>query len=116
MAVFPSPLETSSAAQVAEGAPRRAERRALARAALNLADQLLDRLELLSLKGQQEVPDSLTALTDTLRRAAVIAGIERPALDTHGGVLRLMDDVYDVEDELLPRCRRRALPPVPATH
>lgn len=109
-------MDTVSASPVAEGLEDPAERRIRARRALRLADQLLNQLELLALKGRRDVPDSLQTLITNAQAAAAAVGVRRPELDPGASVLPLMDLVYSVEDHLLPQCRVRPYPPVHASH
>lgn len=79
-------------------------RRKSARATLQLADGLLDQLEMLVLSGRHDVPASLLGSIDAVARAAGAAGINHAQLESDYGVLHLMDDVYDLEAKLLKRC------------
>lgn len=78
-------------------------RRRSARSALQLADRLLDQLELRLLADRRDVPVSLFHAIDTVRRAASGAGVDHASLETDCGVPRLMNDVYDLEAKLLRR-------------
>lgn len=55
------------------------------------------------------LPGSLLPSVRELRGAARRAGIHDPQLRTGHGVSVLMDDVYKLEEQLLRRCRRRAI-------
>jgi hypothetical protein len=81
--------------------------RAVARRALNQADALLGDLEELQLRGDTDVPtwcgDSATAL----RWASIKAGLRDPRLESESGVIKLMDDVYTLEERLMRRLRLR---------
>ena len=116
VALFVTPTEVPlPAAQLSDTAPGATARRLRARAALRVADRLLDELERLELQDKQDVPDSLWRLIEILEQAAVRAGIEHGPLIADCGVMRLMDDVYELEGKLLPRCLRRAYP-TPSEH
>lgn len=84
-----------------------ADERRLARRALNRADELLGEVERLQLGGYCEVPawckDSATAVG----RAATRAGVRDPRLETDAGVIKLMDDVFTLEERLMRRLRRQ---------
>lgn len=79
------------------------------RLAIALADRLLDRLEQLLMQKVQVVPGSLLPSVRALRLAARRAAIHDPQLRAGHGVIVLMDDVYKLEEQLLQRCRRRAI-------
>lgn len=79
-------------------------RRTSARAALNAADGLLDQLEMLVVAGKHDVPASMLGSLASLERAASRVGIDHVSLEPTCGVLRLMDDVYELEARLLRRC------------
>jgi hypothetical protein len=80
-------------------------RRKSARAALKVADRLLDQLELLALAKTSDVPPSLRQSIAAAEQAAIAAGVDRAGLDRECGVRRLMDDVFELEARLLRRCR-----------
>jgi hypothetical protein len=81
--------------------------RAVARRALSQADALLGDLDELQLRGDTDVPtwcgDSATAL----RWASIEAGLRDPRLESESGVIKLMDDVYTLEQRLMRRLRLR---------
>lgn len=87
--------------------------RSRARAALKLADELLDRLEVLSLADKHQVPASLRGLIGAVDEAATAVGVHSSLQADGYDVMAMMDDVYDLEDQLLPRCRVRAYPRIP---
>jgi hypothetical protein len=72
--------------------------RQIARRALNQADALLDDLEELQLRGVSEVPFWCSDRATALRRASILAGIRTPHLESESGVIKLMDDVYTLEE------------------
>lgn len=78
-----------------------------ARRALSLADQLLGKLEELLLIDYADVPSSCLASARAVSSAAIHAGVRDPRLETEAGVIRLMADVYDLEELLLRRLRVR---------
>jgi hypothetical protein len=80
-----------------------------ARQAIAVADGLLERLEQLLMQKVDSLPGSLLPAVRTLRQAARRAGIHDPQLRTGHGVIRLMDDIYILEEQLLRHCRRRAI-------
>jgi hypothetical protein len=92
---------------VAVSVDHAAPARAVARRALNQADALLGDLEELQLRGDTDVPtwcgDSATAL----RLASIEAGLRDPRLESESGVIKLMDDVYTLEERLMRRLRLR---------
>ncbi|HEX9097773.1 MAG TPA: hypothetical protein VF990_16925 [Candidatus Dormibacteraeota bacterium] len=81
--------------------------RGIARRALNQADALLDDLEVLQLRGVAEVPSWCGDRATALRRASIVAGIRNPRLESESGVIKLMDDVYTLEERLMRRLRLR---------
>lgn len=81
--------------------------RRIARRALNQADELLDDLEVLQLRGVAEVPSWCGDRATALRRASIVAGIRNPRLESESGVIKLMDDVYTLEERLMRRLRLR---------
>jgi hypothetical protein len=83
--------------------------RRIARQALNQADKLLDDLELLQLSGVADVPSWCGDRARALRRASVLAGIHKPGLESESGVIKLMDDVYTLEERLMRRLRLRTV-------
>jgi hypothetical protein len=80
-----------------------------ARQAIARADGLLEGLEQLLMQKAERLPGSLLPSIRALRQAARRAGIHDPQLRTGHGVTMLMDDIYILEEELLRRCRRRAI-------
>jgi len=92
---------------VAVSVDHAARARAVARRALNQADALLGDLEELQLRGDTDVPawcgDSATAL----RWASIEAGLRDPRLESESGVIKLMHDVYTLEERLMRRLRLR---------
>jgi hypothetical protein len=78
-----------------------------AREALRLADRLLNDLEELQLRGRVRVPTRYRRWVERLDRAASRVGITstRQSLETHLGIIRLMDDIFELEEKLLRRCR-----------
>jgi hypothetical protein len=83
------------------------EDRRIARRALHRADALLDDLEKLQLRGVAEVPSWCGDRAAALRRASIQAGIRDPRLEAESGVIKLMDDVYTLEERLMRRLRLR---------
>lgn len=84
--------------------------RRIARRALNQADELLDDLEVLQLRGVAEVPSWCGDRATALRRASIQAGIRSPRLESDSGVIKLMDDVYTLEERLMRRLRLHQRP------
>lgn len=72
-----------------------------------MADSLLNGLEELQLEGRVRVPAGYGKWLERLRRAAATVGISsvRSPLESHLGILRLMDDIFELEGKLLLRCR-----------
>jgi hypothetical protein len=83
--------------------------RRIARRALHQADELLDDLEELQLRGVAEVPHWCGDRATALRRASILAGIRNPRLESESGVIKLMDDVYRLEERLMRRLRLRTV-------
>lgn len=83
--------------------------RRIARRALNRADELLGDLEELQLRGLTDVPSWCRDGATALRWASVEAGIRDPRLDAESGVIKLMDDVYTLEERLMRRLRLRTV-------
>jgi hypothetical protein len=83
--------------------------RAVARRALNRADALLGDLEDLQLHGHTDVPAWCRDSASALRWASIIAGVRDPHLESESGVIKLMEDVYTVEERLMRRLRLRRL-------
>lgn len=83
--------------------------RQIARRALNQADQVLDDLEELQLRGISDVSSWCSDRATALRRASILAGIHHPHLETESGLIKLMDDVYDLEERLMRRLRLRTV-------
>jgi hypothetical protein len=83
--------------------------RRIARRALDKADELLDDLEELQLGGVAEVPSWCGDRATALRRASIQAGIRNPHLESESGVIKLMDDVYMLEECLMRRLRLRTV-------
>ena len=81
------------------------EGRRLARRALNQADELLGDLEELQLRDHTEVPSWCIDRAVALRWASIEAGIRDPRLESESGVIKLMDDVYTLENRLMRRLR-----------
>jgi hypothetical protein len=86
----------------------KADRR-IARRALNQADGLLGDLEELQLRGHTKVPSWCRDSASALRWASIDAGIRDPRLESESGVIKLMDDVYALEDRLMRRLRLRTV-------
>jgi len=82
-------------------------RRRQAKEALRLADNLLNGLEELQFRGRVRVPAGYGKWLERLRQAAATVGISsvRNPLEPHLGILRLMDDIFELEAKLLVRCR-----------
>jgi hypothetical protein len=82
-------------------------RRRDAREALRLADRLLNDLEELQLRGRVRVPTQYRRWIERLHRAASQVGISstRQSLETRLGIIKLMDDIFELEEKLLRRCR-----------
>jgi hypothetical protein len=82
-------------------------RRRDAREALRLADRLLNDLEELQLRGRVQVPTPCRRSVERLHRAASQVGISptQQTLETRLGIIRLMDDIFELEEKLLRRCR-----------
>ncbi len=82
-------------------------RRGDAREALSLADRLLNDLEELQLRGRVHVPTRCRRSVERLHRAASQVGISftHQTLETRLGIIRLMDDIFELEEKLLRRCR-----------
>lgn len=82
-------------------------RRRDARDVLRLADRLLNDLEELQLRGRVHVPIRCRRSVERLRRAASEVGISstHQTLETRLGIIRLMDDIFELEEKLLRRCR-----------
>jgi hypothetical protein len=78
-----------------------------AREALRLADRLLNDLEELQLRGRVRVPTQYRRWVERLHRAASQVGISsnRQSLETRLGIIKLMDDIFELEEKLLRRCR-----------
>jgi hypothetical protein len=85
------------------------EDRVITRRALNRADELLGQMEELLLHGHTDVPSWCQDSATTLGRAAIIAGVGHPRLETEAGVIKLMDDVYELEERLLRRLRAQTV-------
>ncbi len=83
--------------------------RRIARRALNRADELLGDLEELQLRGLTELPTWCESGATALRWASIEAGIRDPRLDAESGVIKLMDDVYTLEERLMRRLRLRTV-------
>ena len=83
--------------------------RRIVRRALNRADELLDDLEQLQLRGVAEVPSWCGDRATALRWASIQAGIRNPRLESESGVTKLMDDVYALEERLMRRLRLRTV-------
>ena len=83
--------------------------RRIARRALRQADELLDDLEELQLRGVAEVPSSCGHRATAPRRASILAGIRNPRLESESGVIKLMDDVYTLEERLMRGLRLRTV-------
>jgi hypothetical protein len=83
--------------------------RAVARRALNQADALLGDLEELQLRGDTDVPSWCEVSATALRWASIEAGIRDPRLESESGVIKLMDDVFTLEERLMRRLRLRRL-------
>jgi hypothetical protein len=82
--------------------------RRIARRALNRADDLLGDLEELQLRGETDVPPWCGDRVAALRWATIEAGIRNPRLESESGVIKLMDDVYTLEERLMRRLRLRS--------
>jgi hypothetical protein len=82
--------------------------RAIARRALHQADALLGDLEELQLRGGIDVPFWCGDSARALRGASMKAGIRDPRLESESGVVKLMDDVYTLEERLMRRLRRQS--------
>lgn len=85
------------------------EDRRIARRALHRADELLGDLEELQLRGHTEVPSWCRDSAWALRWASIEADIRDPRLDSESGVIKLMDDVYTLEERLMRRLRLRSV-------
>jgi hypothetical protein len=85
------------------------EDRRIARRALNQADGLLGDLEELQLRGDTEVPSWCRDAAAALRWVSIQAGIRDPRLESESGVIKLMDDVYTLEECLMRRLRLRTV-------
>ncbi len=83
--------------------------RRTARRALNRADDLLGDLEELQLRALTDVPSWCRDSATALRWASIEAGIRDPRLDAESGVIKLMDDVYTLEERLMRRLRLRTV-------
>ena len=83
--------------------------RRIARWALHRADELLDDLEELQLRGVADVPSWGGHRATSLRRASILAGIRNPRLESESGVIKLRDDVYTLEERLMRRLRLRTV-------
>ena len=83
--------------------------RVVARRALRQADSLLGDLEELQLRGDTEVPSWCGDTATALRWASIEAGIRDPRLESHSGVIKLIDDVFTLEECLMRRLRLRRL-------
>lgn len=79
--------------------------RTAARRALNQADALLADLEELQLRGNSDVPSWCGESATALRWAAMKAGIREPRLESESGVIKLIDDVFTLEERLMRRLR-----------
>ncbi len=82
-------------------------RRREAREALRLADRLLNDLEELQLRGRVRVPTRYRRWVERIHRAASRVGISsaHQSLETRLGIIKLMDDIFELEEKLLRRCR-----------
>jgi hypothetical protein len=83
--------------------------RAVARRALKQADALLGDLEELQLRGDTDVPTRCGDSATALRWASIEAGIRDPRLESESGVIKLIDDVFTLEERLMRRLRLRRL-------
>jgi hypothetical protein len=81
----------------------------MARRALNQADELLGDLEEMQLRGDTNVPPWSSDTATALRWASIEAGIRDPRLESDSGVIKLMDDVYTLEERLMRRLRGRTV-------
>ena len=68
---------------------------------------MLGDLEELQLRGGIDVPSWCGDNARALRGASIAAGIREPRLESESGVIKLMDDVYSLEERLMRRRRRR---------
>jgi hypothetical protein len=77
------------------------------REALRLADRLLNDLEELQLRGRVHVPAAWRRSVERLQRAATQVGISstHQTLETRLGIIRLMDDIFELEEKLMRRYR-----------
>jgi hypothetical protein len=80
-----------------------------ARRALNQADQLLGDLQELQLRGDTDVPSFCSRSAMALRWASLEAGTRDRRLESESGVIKLMDDVYTLEERLMRRLRVRTV-------
>lgn len=87
-------------------APHKNER-LLARRALQRADDLLGEIEELQLAGHRDIPFWCRQSASEVGWAAIIAGVRDPCLETDAGVIKLMNDVYALEERLMRRLRTR---------
>ena len=110
MALFVGNAEGSRArasTEIRERAALDKENRRIARRALTQADGLLGDLEELQLGCTTEVPSWCRDSATALRWASIQAGIRDPLLESESGVIKLMDDVYTLEERLMRRLRQR---------
>ena len=108
LSVGPAALARAKA-EIGEGAALDKEDRRVARRALNQADELLGDLEELQLRGDTDVPSFCSDSAIALRCASIEAGIRDPRLESEFGVIKLMDDVYTLEERLMRRLRLRTV-------
>jgi len=85
------------------------EDRRLARRALNKTDELLGELEELLLHDCAEVPAWCRNRAAAARTAAIAAGLRDPQFETGTGVIKMMDDVYALEERLMRGLRSRTV-------
>jgi hypothetical protein len=97
----------TAALEVRERIAQDRDDRQIARRALNQADDLLGDLEELQLRGETEIPPWSIDTAKALRWASIEARIRDPRLETESGVVKLIDDVYTLEERLMRRLRRR---------
>lgn len=70
---------------------------------------MLGDLEELQLRGLTGVPSWCKDGASALRWASIEAGIRDPRLDTESGVIKLMENVYALEERLMRRLRLRTV-------
>jgi hypothetical protein len=110
MAVFmghPQGALARASLEIRERLAARRDDRRLARRALHRADELLGEIEELQLAGFADVPSWCKENASEVGWAAIDAGIPHPRLETDAGVIKLMDDVYQLEERLMRRLRTR---------